>query len=96
MKRLFLFTLFAFLLSGIGAFANISQQINFQGILTDGSGNIVSDGTYSLTFNIYTASDKTGGSLWNDTFSSVQVEDGVFNVTLGSGSALNLDFDIPY
>ena len=77
------------------AYAQIPQQINYQGVLTDGSGAIVPDGNYNLTFTIYDAAT-AGNNLWTDTFNNVPTENGVFNVTLGSGAALNINFDDPY
>ena len=75
--------------------AQVPQQINYQGVLTDGSGAIVADGNYDLTFTIYDAAT-AGNNLWTDTFNNVPTENGVFNVTLGSGAALNINFDAPY
>jgi hypothetical protein len=40
-----------------------AQQMNYQGRLTDASGNVLQDGQYTLTFNMYDAT--TGGSnVW--------------------------------
>ncbi|HXF48407.1 MAG TPA: hypothetical protein VNL73_03140, partial [Verrucomicrobiae bacterium] len=50
-------------LFGSIAFGAVPQLINFQGILKDGGGNPVADGSYSVTFTIYDAA--TGGTtLW--------------------------------
>jgi hypothetical protein len=58
------------------------QIINYQGKLTDSSGQDL-NGTYDLTFSLYTAS--TGGtSVWSEAHSSVTVTNGFFNVLLGS------------
>ncbi|HXF48884.1 MAG TPA: hypothetical protein VNL73_05605, partial [Verrucomicrobiae bacterium] len=47
----------------LAAFGAVPQLINFQGILKDGGGNPVADGSYSVTFTIYDAA--TGGTtLW--------------------------------
>jgi hypothetical protein len=67
--------------------AAINPQINFQGKLTNPDGTNVTDGTYSITFSIYTVS--TGGTaVWTETQSSVAVSSGIFQVSLGSVTAL--------
>ena len=59
----------------------IPGHINYQGYLTDDVGNPIND-TLSITFSIYTAS--TGGTeLWNEV-QNMSVEDGLFNVVLGT------------
>ncbi|NQT83742.1 hypothetical protein HQ563_11995, partial [bacterium] len=61
------------------------ELINYQGELRDSSGTPVS-GKYSITFRIY--SQAIGGlPLWKETHGSVQVQDGIFHVLLGSVSA---------
>ena len=67
--------------------ADISPTLNYQGRLTDASGNPVADGNYDLTFRIY--DDPTGGTLqWASGGSavSVPVANGLFSVVLGDGS----------
>ncbi|MGE5693282.1 MAG: hypothetical protein ACM3YF_05835, partial [Candidatus Zixiibacteriota bacterium] len=60
---LFVFSQIAWGLVPSVAEGGIPQLINFQGILKDGSGNLVADGSYSITFTIYDAA--TGGNnLW--------------------------------
>lgn len=59
-----------------------AQTINTQGVLRNADGNAMDDGDYSVSFTIY--DDATAGNnLWQDTY-SLQVNNGVFNVTLGS------------
>ncbi len=67
--------------------AAISPTLNYQGRLTDPSGNPVADGSYDLVFRIY-ASASGGSPLWSSGASpvSVTVADGLFSVILGSGS----------
>jgi hypothetical protein len=80
--------------SGSSVFAAIPHLINYQGMLTDNSGNPLS-GSYNLTFKIWT--DTTGGSsLWTETQNGVQVTNGLFNVILGKVTTLNLAFDQQY
>lgn len=72
----------------------IPQTINYQGVLKDASGNIVSNGDYNLTFKIYNS--ETGGEpLWMET-KLVNVIDGIFSTQLGSVTPLTLPFDNAY
>ncbi|MCI0330450.1 MAG: hypothetical protein L0196_05795 [candidate division Zixibacteria bacterium] len=80
------------ILSGLGmalflvsvAYAAIPQLINFQGILKDGSGNPVANGSYSVIFTIYDA-PSAGNVLWAET-TSVSTTSGLFSVLLGSAN----------
>jgi len=64
---------------GVATAATVTQNINYQGRLTDSSGNPLT-GTYSMTFKLYTV--PTGGSdFWHST-QSVQCENGIFTVSL--------------
>lgn len=99
MKRIFLAVLLAVL--GFCAFfvlpfhadAAINSQINFQGKLTNTDGTNVTNGTYSIVFSIYTVSSG-GTAVWTETQPSVTVTDGIFQVSLGSVTALpgSVDF----
>ncbi len=66
--------------------AEIPHQINYQGRLTDGTGDPV-DGSHSITFKIYSSS-AGGTALWTETHSSIPVSNGLFNVVLGSVTTL--------
>ena len=92
---LFLSSVFCLLFSSVPtATAAIPKYINFQGKLTDDIGNPVADGSYSITFRLYSA--QTGGTaLWTET-QSVTVSGGVFNVALGTETALTLAFNTQY
>ncbi|TET47445.1 hypothetical protein E3J62_01340 [candidate division TA06 bacterium] len=59
----------------------IPWHINYQGYLTDDAGNPLND-TLSMAFSIYTAS-AGGTELWNEA-QNIGMEDGLFNVVLGS------------
>lgn len=77
--------------------ASIPQLISVQGRLTDASGTPLT-GDNNLTFLIYNSSSG-GGSLWteyHDGTNNVTVTNGVFNVLLGSVTALNLPFNESY
>jgi len=65
-------------------FAQDSLLVSYQGILSDNSSNPIT-GTHSITFSIY---DGAGVSKWSETNPTVQVFNGLFNVILGSHSAL--------
>ncbi len=93
MKHLILSILIA-MLAVLPAQAQIPQTMSYQGVLTDGGGTPVLDGSYSLTFKIYTAS--SGGSdIWTET-QTVQVTGGIFSAILGSLNPLDVSFDAPY
>ena len=61
--------------------AQVPQLINYQGVLTNSAGSPI-NGTQSIKFSIYSAT--AGGSeVWTET-QSVSVQNGLFNVLLGS------------
>jgi hypothetical protein len=62
--------------------AQVPHMINYQGKLTK-TGTCALDTTIAMTFKIYGSSGGTD-SLWWETQNSVAVEDGIFNVLLGS------------
>jgi hypothetical protein len=98
MKRTLLLSALLFILVPIFlrqlVWGQIPQTISYQGLLTDAAGAIVPDGNYNLTFKLYDA--PTGGTaLWTEQ-QSVPVQNGIFNVILGSVVALNLPFDRLY
>jgi hypothetical protein len=70
-------------------FAAVPQRINYQGYLTDSAGNPV-NGSVSVVFSIYGAA--TGGTaIWTET-QTVVVNNGSFNVQLGSVNSLPSPF----
>jgi hypothetical protein len=73
---------------------NVPERVSYQGVLTDGAGTPVADGSYDITFAIYDA--PTGGSaLWTET-NTVSVTGGLFGLTLGAISPIDLPFDGNY
>lgn len=65
--------------------SQVPQLINYQGILTDDAGDVIT-GTRNIQFLIYNAA--TSGSLiWSET-QNVTIEDGLFNILLGSVVAM--------
>jgi hypothetical protein len=64
--------------------------LNYQGRLTDpGTGDPKPDGVYNVTFNIYNAGTD-GNLIWSEA-QAVTVSGGLFNVLLGSVTALSVD-----
>ena len=66
--------------------ATVPGQTSYQGRLTDDVGTPL-DGTFTMRFYLYDALTD-GTSLW-DEVQSVAVTDGIYNVQLGSVSALD-------
>ena len=64
------------------SFAEVPQMINYQGVLTRSDGEPL-DTTISMTFGLYEDST-TLSDLWTETQDSVEVEDGILSVLLGS------------
>ncbi|MCK4533848.1 hypothetical protein KAU39_08685, partial [bacterium] len=83
-----------YLMLVISLYAAVPQMINYQGKLLNSSGEPVSDGNRNITFRIFNVSSG-GGALWSET-QSVNTQDGLFNVILGSVSAISLDFNQDY
>jgi hypothetical protein len=75
------------LVLSLTALAQVPGLVNYQGILTDDQG-IPIEGQHNLTFAIYAAS-AGGAALWSETHSSVPVDQGLFNVILGSISPID-------
>jgi microcystin-dependent protein len=88
-----LFILFSFPLFSYGG--AIPQLLNYQGTLTDTSGNPVPDGQYGVVFGIYDVS--TGGNaLWTETWDNTTMPittiNGNFSVLLGKHTPLPASF----
>src|SRR6266568_6231801 len=82
--------------SSVHAAQTIPYKLNFQGRLTDSSGNIKPDGTYNMKLRLWTA--LSGGSnVWTETrgdngttnTNRVQVTNGLFSIQLGDITALS-------
>jgi hypothetical protein len=67
--------------------ADVPHKVNYQGRLTDDSGDPIADGDYELQFVIYNASS-SGTQLWSSGYRTVSVANGLFEYELGS----NVDF----
>lgn len=86
-KIFFAGLLFVMVLAFSSVSAEVPQMINYQGKLTTADGGCVEDTTISMTFKIY-ADSVNFDSLWSETHNSVTVEDGIFNVLLGSVTSI--------
>ena len=69
----------------VSASSAVPHSISYQGVLTDGAGTPVADGTYNITFNLY-HQESGGSAIWTQT-SPVSVTGGIFNATLGEFAA---------
>ena len=73
--------------------AGVPIQISYQGVLTE-TGGVPVTGSHTLTFHIFESS-AGGAPLWTEIQAGVSVSEGLFNVTLGSVTALNSDVLAP-
>lgn len=78
----------ALIMLAAGAQAQVPQVINYQGQLTDASGN-PANGTFTMIFKIFDAA--SGGSQLYTETQSVTVSNGVFNVLIGSVTPVPLN-----
>ena len=62
--------------------AEVPDLINYQGVLTDDAGIPVPDGNYAMDFTLYTTEVGDTG-VWSQTFPTVSIVDGIYNVKLG-------------
>jgi len=70
-------------LSATQVAAEVPQSINYQGRLTDASGDPIADGAQLIKFIIYDA-PAGGTDLWTTPFEAIDVIDGLFSVQLGA------------
>lgn len=69
--------------------------MNYEGTLTDTSGNPVPDGSYEIQFSLYTSitgGDALWSEQWDATTTPVIVTNGKFNVLLGTHNPIPKDF----
>ena len=93
MKTRILLSLCALFISIIGI-AQVPSTINFQGVLTDSNDDPI-EGSFDMTFRIYNA-EIDGTLMWEEVHSSVVVTKGLFNVMLGSVTAMGIEFNSSY
>lgn len=82
------------LCSSIVAFAAPPRAINYQGYLKDITGVPVTAPSKTMGFSLYSTLSGTT-SLWNES-QNVTVDNGIYNVALGSSTPINLPFDTQY
>ena len=75
--------------------ADVPELVHYEGFLSDTNGYAVSDGSYNVTFRLY--STFAGGTAlwtenWNDSTSRVPVMNGRFRILLGSHVPLTSTF----
>jgi hypothetical protein len=68
----------------------VPTMINYQGFLTDQSGTALT-GAYQITFALYSDSSGAASIVWDETHNAVNIENGLFNVLLGSIDTLTAD-----
>ena len=86
MKNVKLVSVLTFLVITLvsSSYAAVPTLINYQGHLTDKGGNPLT-GTFSITFTIYD-SEMDGTALWTETQPIIAVNNGLFNVLLGTAT----------
>jgi hypothetical protein len=98
MKSIFVSLLFytIFLCSENEAVAQIPRTISYQGVLANPDGTLIKDGNHNLVLSLYLAST-SGSSIYTE-IQSVPVVRGIFNIIIGSVTALPLilTFDRAY
>ena len=73
--------------------AQVPRAVNYQGYLTDAGGAPINT-TVPMVFKLYTVA--SGGAPLYTEAQTVPVNNGLFDVVLGSVAPLNLAFDVPY
>ncbi len=76
-----------FLVAGVLLAQGVPQTVNYQGRLTDDTG-LPLDGPVQMRFRLLDADTISASVLWSETQSSVQVDNGIYHVQLGSVNAL--------
>lgn len=82
MKKIILITIVLVYLFPVIIFSEIPHLMNYQGILTDDTGQPVQNDVYEITFKIYNQ-ESGGNPIWTET-QNVLTNDGIFHVLLGS------------
>ncbi|MEI6296835.1 MAG: hypothetical protein WCO84_04295, partial [bacterium] len=92
-KLLILCLIFSSLFTQVfAATSAFNKELGYQGKITDNSGVVVSDGTYSIRFRLYTA--PAGGVAVFDETSNVVTSGGIFSTLIGqSSSTASLSFN---
>ncbi|MEW5944706.1 MAG: hypothetical protein AB1742_00770 [bacterium] len=69
------------------ACADVPLLMSYQGRVTDLNGVPIADGSYNMTFGLFTT-DTLGVAVWTETQLGVAVENGLFSVNLGASAPL--------
>ena len=96
-KRLMMFcvSMFVVLAVQLPVSATNNKLINYQGKLTNIGGTAL-DGTYDVTFKLYTLSSG-GTAVWGGETHTLQISGGLINVMLGSSASLDsIPFNTQY
>jgi hypothetical protein len=64
----------------------VPDQLNYQGYLVDAADSTVITAILEMTFRLFDSETK-GTELWSETHSMVEVDNGLFQVMLGSQTA---------
>lgn len=92
--KLMIVLLFSLTFSGSEVYADAPKSINYQGYLTDNA-SLPINGARSMVFSLYNSS--IGGTpLWTETQPAVTVNNGIYQVDLGSVTPFNLSFNQQY
>lgn len=85
--QLFIISILAVLpiVASVGA----PRQINYQGMLTDNTGTPL-NGTYLVSFYLYQV-ETEGTSLWEEESQTIEVNNGIFSVQIGSANPLSIN-----
>lgn len=82
------------LIPKLTVWADIPKLINFQSVLADSGGNLLTDDTVSVEFRIYDVA--SGGTsinvLWMEVQNIITDENGQFSVLLGSNTSIDKTF----
>jgi hypothetical protein len=91
-----LLILLGILASSTSLIAQVPRTISFQGVLTDGTGEAISDGQHELLIRLYDS--QQGGQVVFTETHFTEVTDGLFNILIGSVSLIPsfLEFDQAY
>lgn len=77
------------------ASTSLPLKMSYQGLLTTTGGTAVADGSYDLSVGLYD-SLTNGSAQWTETHTGVPVVHGVFSITVGETTPLNLQFNKPF
>jgi hypothetical protein len=96
-RQSFYFVLALCLVPFVQVRAAVPKVTSFQGLLMTSGGAPVPDGSYDLTFKLYSVPSGPDAALWTETHLDVTVANGSFFVLLGdAGTPLDLAFDQQY